>query len=207
MEKIVIPASVASMGRAFVDCWSLKKVIIRAEKINANGNVFLRCSNELTINCELSAKVYLNKIADHYKIKSEQSIIKRRFFAGKFLSPHYLSIRIPDWFEKIEEEAFHGCTGLEHVVISRSVKCIETRAFSGCENLDQLITEEGLEVVGRYAFENCMRLKKLHLPDSLKEIKQFAFTGCTSLTGVSVSQHTQVSETAFDDNIKITYRQ
>lgn len=202
LEKIVIPASVVNMGRAFVDCWKLKKVIIKNKNISVKKSAFLRCDEELTLNGTVTARYFLYNCNNNMN-----NVIKQRSFSDRFLFPHTLKLRLPDSIELIEEEAFCGCTGLEHLVISHSVKNIEPRAFSGCENLTQLIIEEGLEVVGGYAFENCMSLKNLHLPDSLKIIKEFAFTGCTSLTGVSVSLHTQVAETAFDDNVRITYRQ
>lgn len=208
LKKITIPRSVISMGRAFTECWNLKTVIMKTNKIGVNKGVFAGCGEDITVHCCIPATSFLIICNSYCPQKPKLRSIKKKLFAKKILAPHFLNLySIPGDITTIEEEAFCYCTGLRLIEISQSVKRIENRAFKDCSNLIRLTIKEGVEVIGRNAFENCIGLTNLYLPDSLKVIKDFAFSGCTALTEVSISQYTQVAATAFDAKIKITYRQ
>ena len=76
--------------------------------------------------------------------------------------------------EKIESEAFSGCSALNNVVIPASVKTIGESAFSGCSALSSVVFNEGVKKIGRYAFYNTA-LKAAVLPASVVSIGNYAF--------------------------------
>ena len=76
--------------------------------------------------------------------------------------------------EKIESEAFSGCSALNNVVIPASVKTIGSSAFSGCSALSSVVFNEGVKKIGSYAFYNTA-LKAAVLPASVVSIGDHAF--------------------------------
>ena len=76
--------------------------------------------------------------------------------------------------EKIESEAFSGCSALNNVVIPASVKTIGSSAFSGCSALSSVAFNEGVKKIGSYAFHNTA-LKAAVLPASVVSIGDHAF--------------------------------
>ena len=76
--------------------------------------------------------------------------------------------------EKIESEAFSGCSALNNVVIPASVKTIGESAFSGCSALSSVTFNEGVKKIGNYAFYNTA-LKAAVLPASVVSIGNYAF--------------------------------
>ena len=76
--------------------------------------------------------------------------------------------------EKIESEAFSGCSALNNVVIPASVKTIGSSAFSGCSALSSVTFNEGVKKINDYAFYNTA-LKAAVLPASVVSIGDHAF--------------------------------
>lgn len=76
--------------------------------------------------------------------------------------------------EKIESEAFSGCSALNNVVIPASVKTIGESAFSGCSALSSVTFNEGVKKINDYAFYNTA-LKAAVLPASVVSIGDYAF--------------------------------
>ena len=76
--------------------------------------------------------------------------------------------------EKIESEAFSGCSALNNVVIPASVKTIGSSSFSGCSALSSVAFNEGVKKIGSYAFYNTA-LKAAVLPASVVSIGDHAF--------------------------------
>ena len=211
MEEIFIPRSVASIGRAFISCWQLAKIIMRTENVRVNKSAFRDCSRNLTIEYageSITTKHFFYLIG-HNNVKQTVRNIRKKDFAGKVRKPNMLCLKLPDGIETIEEEAFQDCTGLQEIDIPQSVRIIKPRTFSGCSGLTMVSIAEGVLFIEKSAFENCTSLTSLHLPDSLKEIDVHAFAGCTSLRNVSISHHTSVAATAFNanNNLKVSIRQ
>jgi hypothetical protein len=196
------------MGRAFIDCWNLKKVIMNTKKVGIDEKAFEGCSEELTIRHVVTARDFFKSNNHKFHEQPKQCVLSKKQLPIKALWPYSMRInRLPDWVDIIDEDTFRDWTGLEVVGIPQSVKDIQARAFSGCNRLVQLNFEEGIETIGRNSFAGCMRLTNLYLPDSLKEIKDGAFAGCSALKSVSISRNTNVAATAFDVDTLINYRQ
>lgn len=76
---------------------------------------------------------------------------------------------------EIREEAFYNNTGIEHIVIPKSVTRIGRSAFERCENLNSVELFEGLQEIDDSAFLGCSSLRSIQLPDSLERIGDNAF--------------------------------
>lgn len=79
------------------------------------------------------------------------------------------------------------CSGLENIIIPRSVKLIGDNAFEYCESLKYVcFLGSALETIGECAFSHSA-LESFVAPSSLLEIKESAFFGCKALKHVDLS--------------------
>lgn len=97
-------------------------------------------------------------------------------------------VTIPSDVEVIGEQAFFG-KDLAGVRIPASVEEIGVSAFGDCKKLSALGFEARAEdlLIRRYAFAGCEKLAEVTLPDHT-EIRQEAFENCKSLLRVNVGQ-------------------
>lgn len=195
LESIKIPSSVTKIGKAFCDCWSLKKVVIKSTAIDVNRNAFEGCAEKLEIVKTSNVKRFYRENNKNSECKKKASIIRRMQFRG---IKNSLKLWIPDYIEAIEEYAFYKSTGLNEIHIPGAIKTISRFAFAGCTGLSLLTFDEGVEQIEESAFEGCTALNSLVLPDSIKEIGRKAFRGCTSLRQITLPKNAVVAENAFE---------
>lgn len=65
-------------------------------------------------------------------------------------------------------------SGLESVVLPRTLRLVGKDAFSSCKALKTVTFAEGLQVIGRYAFSGCA-IEVAAFPASVEEIQERAF--------------------------------
>ena len=87
---------------------------------------------------------------------------------------------IKEGTEVICTESFQGCSALQSVVFSDSVKAVGSDAFC-CEKLESVKLSESLESLFNGAFLFCNSLKRIVFPKSLTKIGAEAFWGCEAL--------------------------
>ena len=87
---------------------------------------------------------------------------------------------IKEGTEVICTESFQGCSELQSVVFSDSVKAVGSDAFC-CEKLESVKLSESLELLFNGAFLFCNSLKSIVFPKSLTKIGAEAFWGCEAL--------------------------
>ncbi len=98
------------------------------------------------------------------------------------------SVILPNFIEKIDNDAFRGCSSLEYVYIPGSVKTIGDRAFKDCIKLKTVVLNEGLEAIAYEAFATCYSLSSINLPEGLLRLHGHAFDTCTSLTEITLPE-------------------
>jgi len=82
--------------------------------------------------------------------------------------------------EKIEEDAFYGCTSLRKINL-KGVREIEADAFYSCTSLADVEFGTKLDRIGQEAFGNCKSLQKIKMP-SVRTVDPMAFINCAALT-------------------------
>ena len=67
-----------------------------------------------------------------------------------------------DNIDRIEAEAFKGCSYMTKVKFPKEIKKIMRRAFEDCVRLDNVVIPSTIEYVGANVFNGCTGMKALH---------------------------------------------
>jgi hypothetical protein len=130
----------------FVNAWSLQEIIFPPNLRKIASGAFLNCTSLTRLDfsdCVQFEEFGNNVFTDAFSL---QEVV---------FSPT---------LQKITHHAFRNCTSLTRLRIPASVNKIEEEAFSGCTNLEKVVFEniDGIEIHDR-AFQNCPKLAKRHL--------------------------------------------
>ena len=93
------------------------------------------------------------------------------------------SVRIPEGYEEIGEQAFYNCRKLAEVTLPETMKTIGNWAFT-YGVMKEIRIPEGIEAIPQYCFYECNSLKKVYLPSTLTRIRNNGFYGCDNLMAV-----------------------
>jgi len=175
--NVNIPSSVNSIGELlFAENKYLKNISIPASVVNINEDAFNFCYSILNFNVDQRNLAYLS-IDGVLFDKSGNILIK--YPVGR--EGVYT---IPSSVTTIGNRAFLGCYyKLTSINIPSSVTKIEWSAFAGCNRLTSVV-----------------------IPSSVTSIENRAFAGCDRLTSVTLSRRTMVAGNAFDENVRIQYK-
>lgn len=151
-EKVVmsLPESLEKIeGSAFSGCKSLEEVIIPAGVAEIKSSLFDGCKS-------------LRRVVLHDGI--------RQIVGDAFENTDSLfDLELPKNLTELHSYFGFRYSGLTHITIPGSVKCIDRAAFYMCKNLCHVIIEEGVEEI-EDAFGECENLAFVELPASLKKV-------------------------------------
>ena len=151
---------------AFLDCASLKNIIMPNSVISIGDYAFYRCKN-------LKSIIIPNSVTN---------IGWSAFLECTSLT----SVTIPNNVINISGHAFYGCTSLKSVIIGNSVTSIGRGAFEDCESLTSVTIPDSVTSIGDSAFRGCTNLISAAIPNSVADIGVYAFFYCKSLTSVTI---------------------
>ena len=137
---------------------------------------------------EERVNVLIPREATHITVAEDCIFVRAYAF---WRHPNIVEVSCHDKVERIEREAFYGCTRLRRVIMP-GVKIVEGLAFGDCKALTDV--ECGLEIIRESAFWNCRSLMNISLL-STRVVEGGAFETCEALTEVKFSSKLE----RFDD--------
>ncbi len=110
---------------------------------------------------------------------------------------------IPDTVETIGMEAFHKCSNLKEVKLSKKLVRIEEYAFDQT-GLTNLKIPDSVKEIGEGVFSSCKKLKKVNLGKNVKIISMGCFEECTKLSSINLENVEEIGTQAFKGDKSIT---
>ena len=161
-------------GFAFLDCRSLKSVVIPNSVTTIGGWAFNRCSS-LKIYCEADSKPegwssswnYSNcPVVWNFSGFTEDGLTYRETENGITILGYRgnaTTLEIPSEINgkpvtTIGEYAFYWCDSLKSIVIPNSVTTIGYLAFEDCSSLTSIVIPNSVTTIGSHAFNDCTSL-------------------------------------------------
>lgn len=154
---------------AFLDCTTLKSIIIPNSVLSIGNSAFRRCSNlvEIVLPASITA-------------------IGSDLFAG---CTSLSNVTLPNNLISIGVRAFSNCTSLKNITIPDSVKTIDNEAFRSCSQLSTISIPNSVTVIGDSVFADCTSLTDATISDSVSSMGGYVFSGCSSLINVTLSNN------------------
>lgn len=206
LSAVLIPSSMKAIGfeydeyntidpyyinttGAFAYCSSLAQVDIIEGKTESfiGVNTFYECTSLESIRIPGNYKaIYMNAFTNCTNLRK---II-------------YEKSKLQDYaYQIIDDNAFKGCSSIEEVSLTESLRIIGNEAFMYCTNLVDIIIPEGVTDIGIGAFINNTALSSIVIPSTVIIIGQSdkgfytgsTFEGCTNLTNVLLKEGKQKS--------------
>lgn len=188
LSHITLSEGTASIGNgAFSYCTSLKNITMNEGLTHIGRSAFYNCENLESMWIPASVvKIDDNPFTTHHPYTLAfidvspdnpryEQIDGVLFDKQQKMLVAYPSGRsgktyvIPDGVERIGDEAFQMCFGLESVIMPDSLKHIGMEAFLSCWSLESVIIPEGVESIGEGAFSDLQSLESIALPASVTD--------------------------------------
>lgn len=151
--------------------------IIPAGSVDNNTIFEIKILDDTT--CEIAAvehypdHIVIPEYIDGYKVVS--------IGVGAFRGRTMKGVTIPNSVERIGNDAFNNCQGLESIEIPDSVWYIGSKTFNGCMNLKHATLPAALKDIESETFRDCTSLEIVKIGDGVGRIGADAFTNCSSL--------------------------
>ncbi len=92
----------------------------------------------------------------------------------------------------IGQACFMNFTALKKVVLHEEINKLDVNAFNGCSALEGTFVLSSVNTIGNQAFQNCSGLEVVIMP-SITNIGQNVFINCTKLKRVIIQQSNKVA--------------
>lgn len=189
LTSVKIPSNVKSIGWcSFRGCSSLTELQIPEGVTNISTYTFAGCSGLTSVKLPFG----LQSIGEgaFEKCYGIRSIELSHCGAGvrNVFTYMYTSITnavVYPGTDKIDDNLFAGCSGLQRVVIPNTIKEIGSCAFQGCGALAVIEIPAGTTNLGSYSFSGS-GLVSLEIPGSVTNIGDHSCFDCTGLRSVLI---------------------
>ncbi|MBP3253546.1 MAG: leucine-rich repeat domain-containing protein [Bacteroidales bacterium] len=207
LTTLNIPVSVTSIGyEAFYDCDDLVTVTsderTDISTVTLEEEIFKACDKLQTVTLPEGIETLSNQMFNNCKslvtvnMPNTLTSIGDEVFQGSTIA----SAVIPDGVTYIGYHAFHSCTGLKKLILSKSLETCGNEPFGACTYLEEIYLPEGLKNIPERTFYRCESLKEVDFPSTIEFIGENAFQKCglTLLVLHSMTPPT-VEDGAFSD--------
>ena len=123
-------------------------------------------------------------------------------------------VTLSNGLERVGENAFYDCDGLESIKIPKSLIDVYDEydsiytpdgAFNGCSNLKTVSFQEGSTVIADSLFRGCDGIEKVIIPNTITEICKYSFSNCKNLADIVLYAGTlQIDSSAFENCTSLT---
>ena len=200
LETVILPDSVAAIGRYAFSNSGLREITMSAAVETIGACAFSECRNLTSAELpkplvSLGSHAFFNCSALTELRIGAQNMSDVSDYADIFCNAGAKSgftVIFTDTAEKVPAKLFNTFTdphpNVTEVLLGKNVKTVGERAFQGCLKLRTVdAPEDGvLRTVNAGAFEDCSALESVALPQSVTRIKENAFAGCVSLKELTV---------------------
>lgn len=153
IEKVSFPESLRVIGDSAFYYSELKSVYLPGQ-VESIGVYAFACINEEFTGFEVNPE-------NPYLSVDTQGNLYSKDYKTLFVCPSGRQnvLKLFDGTERIEAGAFLGCTKLEGVILSSTVKSVGSWAFANCNNLGTLVIPESVQSLGRHILDGCSNLQ------------------------------------------------
>lgn len=165
IEEIIIPNFVTHIeDKAFKGCNKLKSVVLSKGLKAIGEEAFANCINLQSI--ELPETLEILGVHSFYNCKSIKEI------------------NIPERIKEIPSFCFYSCIGMRNIILNYGIEEIDTMAFA-YTGLETLIMPRSIKKIHNYSFCFCARLSKIYMDTKDVLIENSAFDGSTDIIELS----------------------
>lgn len=170
VETVKLPSLYTTVSAfAFVNCQSLKSIVIPIELVSIGTMAFSSCKSLEEVDFSGAE----NLAAIEYGAFSGCDSLK--------------SVVLPDTVTSLGDNVFTNCKELKSARLPSSLSELPEYTFYGCESLDSVNLPLSLKSIGESCFENDVKLSKVFIPDSVTTIGNNAFAPMTDNESLTVS--------------------
>ena len=187
-SKIVIPASVDSIGGSALNSASLAEISVAEGNAayssydgilyNADKTVLVKAPQAKSAVSDIPEDVIVigegaffnSQIAEFPVCESVTSIGSMAFAYSKIKSAP-----LTDYVTSIGSYAFAGCEELETAVLPKGIDTVPEAAFSGCRALGSVTIPASVKTIGARAYYDTAIKDKIYIPATVTEIGEYAF--------------------------------
>lgn len=205
---VIIPSEINGIAvtqiayEAFRDCQLITELIIPNSVVKIESNAFYNCIKLSRLSIPQSVTNIGRGIITGSGVKRLEILgdIKELTWAAFINATNLETVFLPDNLEKINEQAFFGCTNLSEVNLSGrlSEPSLSNPDILETPLLGSMHLPMGLKEIQANAFGGCTSLpSNITIPDSVEKVgyKSFANSG---ISNVFISDHTDIYYNAFD---------
>jgi len=188
-----LPQSIKSIGsQAFYNCSQLSATLYFFDA-TVSSNAFGNCG-DMHVMCFTSNSGNTLTLASCRSTASSISVpatVNGRSVVAMApqaftYSPNMTSVKLPDTFTALPNDAFYECKALESISIPGGVTTIGDYAFFGCTSLKGITIPASVKKIGVQAFLGCKAMSSLKVTSSSTVLSAYAFANCSSLSSVSL---------------------
>lgn len=145
LELITISPTVKWMGE---NPFAYTKAIIEnlSENFILENNLLLTKDGSSLIGCYSNYKII--------NVPASVNVIKR----NAFFRSEVVEVVLPDFVERIEDNAFESCITLQKINLPESIKYLGNGVFYCCRNLKAVYIPDSVKRIGMYAFSDCQEI-------------------------------------------------
>ena len=180
LHTVNLPVTIKSIGdKTFKNCNKLKTLTM-SDDINIEGNPFLKCKKLV----DKKGFLIKNDTLFYYcgkelNVTIPENVIKIAYEA--FERSGIESVVVPKTVESIGDRVFRWCDNLKNITFYNSITSISNEAFNGCRSLESIAIPDTVTSIGYSAFSNCEKIRSITMPSTVTSIEFGTFKNCRSL--------------------------